>query len=161
MSMVKKRRLFEKLRVALSAVLRKRERFYITRTFCWCNILYVYARTYNHYTVLVARIASPRSPQAKIRLECLWSLNTRKSCSRGGTTAVWAWRPSTKWAYDMAKWIVFIEVRFSTDYTKITIGWFPEMGSKTKCPQEYHLLSWSKRLECFAKQDPGRARQSS
>ena len=24
-----------------------------------------------------------------------------------------------------------------------------------------HALSWSKRLECFAKQDPGRARQSS
>ena len=23
------------------------------------------------------------------------------------------------------------------------------------------VLSWSKRLECFAKQDPGRARQSS
>ena len=24
-----------------------------------------------------------------------------------------------------------------------------------------NILSWSKRLECFAKQDPGRARQSS
>ena len=26
---------------------------------------------------------------------------------------------------------------------------------------EFHVLSWSKRLECFVKQDPGRARQSS
>ena len=30
-----------------------------------------------------------------------------------------------------------------------------------ECKEHEYILSWSKRLECFAKQDPGRARQSS
>ena len=37
----------------------------------------------------------------------------------------------------------------------------PFVALLTRAELAKYVLSWSKRLECFAKQDPGRARQSS